>query len=268
MAQLIGGLGASHVPSIGAALDKGLTQTADWKPFFDGIGPGQQWVRDHRPDIAVVVFNDHGNAFFLDRVPSFAVGCADRYEPIDEGWAPRPIPGFDGDAAFGWHLLDTMVENQFDPMIVQEIEVDHGLQVPMELFFGRPESAWPVKIVPIFVNVIQYPIPLPSRCYALGKLLRQAIESFPGDQRVVVMGTGGLSHQLQGARAGFVNPEADRAFLRDIAIDPAKLAALSRQDYVRLYGSEGAEMMMWLVMRGAMDAAVKVHHSHYSCRLP
>ncbi|MCZ8187937.1 MAG: class III extradiol dioxygenase family protein [Beijerinckiaceae bacterium] len=263
MAKLIGGLGSSHVPSIGAAMDKGLTQTDDWKPFFDGIGPGRDWVAANRPDVAVVVFNDHGNSFFLDKVPTFAIGCAERYDPIDEGWGPRAIPSFEGHAELGWHLVDRMVENRFDPMIVQEIEVDHGLQVPMELFFGKPDTAWPVRVVPVFVNVIQYPIPLPSRCYELGQVLRKAIESFPGDERVVVIGTGGLSHQLQGARAGFTNPEADREFLRDIAANPGRLAALSREDYVRLFGSEGAELMMWLVMRGAMDPDVVVKHSHY-----
>lgn len=263
MAKLIGGLGSSHVPSIGMAMDKGLTQSDDWKPFFDGIGPGQDWVKANRPDVAVVIFNDHGNSFFLDKVPTFAIGCAERYDPIDEGWGPRAIPSFDGHAELGWHLVDRMVENRFDPMIVQEIEVDHGLQVPMELFFGKPQGAWPVKVVPIFVNVIQFPIPLPSRCYELGQVLRRAIESFPGDERVVVIGTGGLSHQLQGARAGFTNPEADREFLRDIAANPGRLAALSREDYVRLFGSEGAELMMWLVMRGAMDPEVVVKHSHY-----
>ena len=263
MAKLIGGLGSSHVPSIGAALDKGLAETADWKPFFDGTLPGKRWVEAAKPDVAIVIFNDHGNAFFLDKVPTFAIGCAESYAPIDEGWGPRSIPAFEGHADLGWHIADTLVENRFDPMIVREIEVDHGLQVPMELFFGRPEHAWPVKVVPIFVNVIQFPIPLPERCHELGKALRRAIESFPGDERVVVIGTGGLSHQLQGSRAGFVNPEADQEFLVDIAANPQKLAAMSRQDYVRLYGSEGAEMMMWLTMRGAMDEKVRVHHSHY-----
>ncbi|MCA1951514.1 MAG: protocatechuate 3,4-dioxygenase [Hyphomicrobiales bacterium] len=263
MAQLIGGLGASHVPSIGAALDKGLRETPDWKPFFDGTVPGRAWCEANRPDVAVVIFNDHGNAFFLDKVPTFAIGCAEEYRPIDEGWGPRAIPVFAGHAAFGWHLVDRLVESHFDPMIVQEIEVDHGLQVPMELFFGRPETAWPVKIVPIFVNVIQYPIPLPARCYQLGRALRQAIDSFDSDERFVVIGTGGLSHQLQGSRAGFTNAEADRAFLADIAADPDRLAAMSREDYVRLFGSEGAELMMWLVMRGAMDREVEVRHTHY-----
>ena len=263
MARLIGGLGCSHVPSIGAALDRGLADTPDWKPFFDGTIPGRDWAREKRPDVAVVVFNDHGNAFFLDRMPTFAIGCAETYAIADEGWGPRPVPAFDGHRDLGWHLADRLVESGFDPMIVQEIDVDHGLQVPMELFWGRPAERWPLRVVPIFVNVIQPPLPLPSRCFALGQALRKAIESFPGDERVVVVGTGGLSHQLQGARAGFVNPAADRAFLADIARDPTRLIAMSREAYVETFGSEGAELIMWLVMRGAMDPAVVVRHQHY-----
>ncbi|MBN9496814.1 MAG: protocatechuate 3,4-dioxygenase [Alphaproteobacteria bacterium] len=263
MAKLIGGLGCSHVPSIAMAIDRGIADTPDWKPFFDGTVPGREWVEANRPDVAVVIFNDHGNAFFLDRMPTFAIGCAANYPLADEGWGPRQRPAFQGHREFGWHLIDRLVENSFDPEIVQEVEVDHGLQVPLELFWGRPGAAWPVKIVPIFVNVIQYPIPLPSRCYALGKALRTAIDSFPGDERFVVLGTGGLSHQLQGARAGFINRDADKAFLRDIAAAPDRLVNMSREDYVREFGSEGAELIMWLVMRGAMDAQVAVRHTHY-----
>ena len=262
MARLIGGLGTSHVPSIGAALDKGLRDSDAWKPFFDGYIPAQRWVAEHQPDVAVVVFNDHGNTFFLDKVPTFAVGCAEEYRPIDEGWGPRAIAPFPGAAEFSWHFIDALVENHFDPLICQEVEVDHGLQVPMELFWGRP-ARWPVRVVPIWVNTIQYPIPTPRRCWDMGRVLRRAIESFPGDERFVVLGTGGLSHQLQGARAGFTNEAADRAFLRDIAADPGRLAALSREDYVETFGSEGAELIMWLVMRGAMDEAVKLLHTHY-----
>ena len=191
MAKLIGGLGTSHVPSIGAALDKGLRDSPDWKAFFDGYIPGQEWVKQHKPDVAVVIFNDHGNTFFLDKVPTFAVGCAEEYRPVDEGWGRRAIAPFKGEVDFSWHFIDTLVENRFDPMICQEIEVDHGLQVPMELFWGKPD-AWPVKVVPIFVNVIQYPIPLPSRCYEMGRVLRQAIESYDSDERFVILGTGGL----------------------------------------------------------------------------
>ncbi|MGP3930422.1 class III extradiol dioxygenase family protein [Nonomuraea sp. KM88] len=263
MARIVGGLGTSHVPSIGAALDKGLRDTPEWKPFFDGYAPAQEWVREQRPDVAVVVFNDHFNALFLDRVPTFAVGCAPEYHPVDEGWGPRPIPPFEGAADFAWHLVDTLVDNHFDPEIIQEIKVDHGLQVPMELFWGRPVKAWPVKVVPIFVNVLQYPIPLPGRLYALGKVLGRAIESYDSDERFVVLGTGGLSHQLQGARAGFVNPEADRRFLQDIAHDPGTLAGWSREQYVETFGGEGAELIMWLVMRGALDPEVVVRHRHY-----
>jgi protocatechuate 4,5-dioxygenase, beta chain len=262
MAKLVGGLGTSHVPSIGVALDKGLRETPDWKPFFDGYVQGQDWVREQKPDIAVVIFNDHGNSFFLDRVPTFALGCAPIYNPIDEGWGARAIAPFEGAEEFSWHFADRLVENHFDPLICREIEVDHGLQVPMELFWGRPDR-WPVKVVPIWVNTIQFPIPTPQRCWEMGKVLREAIESWPTDEKVVVMGTGGLSHQLQGARAGFINREADQAWLDGIANDPEKYRSMSREDYVEQFGSEGAELIMWLVMRAAMDPQVKLIHKHY-----
>lgn len=262
MAKIIGGIGTSHVPSIGVALDKGLADTPDWKPFFDGYIPGKEWMKAARPDIAVVIFNDHGNSFFLDRVPTFAVGVAESYNPVDEGWGARPIPTFDGAADLSWHFVDMLVERHFDPLICREIEVDHGLQVPMELFFGRPDH-WPVKVVPIWVNTIQYPIPTPQRCWEMGQVLRDAIESFPGDERVVIMGTGGLSHQLQGSRAGFINREADEAWLDGIANDYEKYRAMTREDYVEQFGSEGAELIMWLVMRAAMNPTVELKHRHY-----
>jgi len=262
MAKIIGGLGTSHVPSIGVALDKGLTGTPEWKPFFDGYDAARAWMAAARPDVAVVIFNDHGNSFFLDRVPTFAVGVADRYAPADEGWGPRKVPAFEGAADMAWHLVDTLVERHFDPMVCREIDVDHGCQVPMELVFGRPE-AWPVKIIPIWVNTIQYPIPTPQRCWEIGEALRAAIENFPGDERVVILGTGGLSHQLQGRRAGFLNPEADRDWLDNIGPAPEKFRAMSREDYVETFGSEGAELIMWLVMRAAMNREVTTRHKHY-----
>ncbi|MFV0244232.1 MAG: class III extradiol dioxygenase family protein [Qingshengfaniella sp.] len=262
MAKIVGGLGTSHVPSIGVAFDRGLTQTPDWKPFFDGYEDGKAWMREVKPDIAVVIFNDHGNTFFLDRVPTFAVGVADRYKPVDEGWGPRDIPDFEGAVDLSWHFADKLVEHHFDPLICREIEVDHGLQVPMELFFGRPE-AWPVKVLPIWVNTIQYPIPTPQRCWEMGLVLREAIESLPGDDRVVIMGTGGLSHQLQGKRAGFLNQEADLAWLDGICNDPEPYRNMTREDYVETFGSEGAELIMWLVMRAAMNPKVKQIKKHY-----
>lgn len=262
MAKIIGGVGTSHVPSIGAALDKGITDSPDWKPFFDGYIPGKEWMAEKKPDIAVVIFNDHGNTFFLDRVPTFAVGVADHYDPVDEGYGRRSIPSFEGATDLSWHFVDKLVENHFDPLVCREIEVDHGLQVPMELFFGRPEN-WPVKVLPIWVNTIQYPIPTPQRCWEMGKVLREAIESFPGDERVVIMGTGGLSHQLQGSRAGFINREADEDWLNNIANNYEKFRDMSREDYVEQFGSEGAELIMWLVMRAAMDDKVDLKMKHY-----
>lgn len=262
MAELIGGCGTSHVPAIGVALDRGLSETSEWKPFFDGYVPARDWMAAKKPDIAVVIYNDHGNAFFLDKVPTLAIGVSERYDLIDEGWGKRALPAFDGAADFAWHLTDRMVEEHFDPLVCRELEVDHGLQVPMELFFGRPE-AWPVKVVPILVNTIQYPIPTPGRMWELGQTLRRAIESWPGTERVVIMGTGGLSHQLQGSRAGFVNPEADQAWIREIGPEPQKYREMSREDYVRVFGSEGAELIMWLVMRSAMDERAATILSHY-----
>ena len=262
MAKLIGGVGTSHVPSIGVALDKGLRDKPDWKPFFDGYIPAQQWMAEQKPDIAIVIVNDHGNSFFLDRVPTFAVGCAEIYNPIDEGWGARPIPPFKGAVDFSWHFIDLLVSRHFDPLVCREIEVDHGMQVPMELMFGRPD-AWPVKVVPIFVNTIQYPIPTPQRMWEMGKVVREAIDSWPTDEKIVVLGTGGLSHQLQGSRAGYINQDADRAWLQGIAADPAHYRDMSREDYVEMFGSEGAELIMWLVMRAAMDEQVETRHTHY-----
>ena len=263
MAHLIGGLGTSHVPSIGVALDRGQDQNEDWKPFFDGYDYPKKWVEDHSPDIAILVFNDHGNSIFLDRVPTFTIGVAPEYAPADEGWGPRDIPNFEGAEDFSWYLADKLVENHFDPMLAREIDLDHGCQVPMELFFGRPRDKWPVKIVPIIVNTVQFPIPTPQRCWDMGVLLRQLIEQYPTDERVVMIGTGGLSHQLQGARAGFLNPEADRQWLETFADDPDYWRSLSREDYVEMFGSEGAELIMWLMMRGCMNRDVIQKHSHY-----
>ena len=209
-----------------------------------------------------MIFNDHGNTFFLDKVPTLAVGVAETYRPVDEGWGPRSIPDFEGAQDFSWHLVDTMVESHFDPLVCMELDVDHGMQVPMELFFGRP-TAWPAKVVPILVNTIQYPIPTPQRMWELGRVLRRAIETWETDETVAVLGTGGLSHQLQGRRAGFLNPEADRAWIAEIGPEPGRYRDMTREDFVETFGSEGAELIMWLVMRGAMDDVVRTVHSHY-----
>jgi protocatechuate 4,5-dioxygenase beta chain len=262
MARITAGIACSHVPAIGVAMDTGITDQPYWRPVFDGFQLSRKWNPENRPDVIFLVYNDHCTAFDSSIIPTFALGCAAEFQPADEGWGPRPVPVFEGATDFSWHLADRMVEGHFDPMLCRELDVDHGMQVPMELFFGRPE-AWPVKVVPILVNTIQYPIPTPQRMWDLGQLLRRAIESYPTDEKVVVLGTGGLSHQLQGARAGFINPEADREWIEKIGPNPDRYRGMTREDFVEEFGSEGAELIMWLVMRGCMEEAVTTLCRHY-----
>jgi protocatechuate 4,5-dioxygenase beta chain len=272
MAKIVGALTTSHVPSIGIAMDKGLTQEPYWQPLFDGYEPAKQFVRDLAPDVTIVVYNDHGLEVSLDRVPTFGIGAADLYEVGDEGWGPRPIPGFRGDPALSWHLIEHLVAQHFDMMMYQEMSVDHGFSVPMSIAFGDRNGSvdsWPTRVVPLIVNTIQFPLPQPQRCLDLGKAIRRAVDSFPGDQRVLILGTGGMSHQLQGERAGFMHPEFDQMFLRKLREDPAALARIPLGDYMKNAGHEGAELIMWLVARGALDddAEEIYHHYHLSASL-
>ncbi|MGY1843645.1 class III extradiol dioxygenase subunit beta [Modestobacter sp. SYSU DS0875] len=264
MAEVIWGLATSHVPSIGAAMDRDKTQDDNWKPLFDGYQPAREWLAEHKPDVAIVIYNDHANGIDLDIVPTFGIGTAERYPVADEGFGQRPVPEVVGHPDLSLHLLENLVDEGFDLTVFQELEVDHGLTVPLSVWTPDPGEAWPCPVVPLLVNVIQYPQPTAARCYALGKALGRAIRSFPEDVTVGVLGTGGMSHQLAGARAGFINSDFDRQFLEEIQTDPEKLAALSREDYVRLAGSEGIEMIMWLIMRGALnDDVTRVHDTYF-----
>ncbi|WP_369130902.1 class III extradiol dioxygenase family protein [Modestobacter roseus] len=264
MAEVIWGLATSHVPSIGAAMDREKTQDDNWKPLFDGYQPAREWLAEHKPDVAIVIYNDHANGIDLDIVPTFGIGTAERYPVADEGFGQRPVPEVVGHPELSLHLLENLVDDGFDLTVFQELEVDHGLTVPLSVWTPEPGDAWPCPVVPLLVNVIQYPQPTAARCYALGKALGRAIRNFPEDITVGVLGTGGMSHQLAGARAGFINSDFDRQFLAEIQSDPAKLAALSREDYVRLAGSEGIEMIMWLIMRGALDDDItRVHDTYF-----
>ncbi|MGY2078449.1 class III extradiol dioxygenase family protein [Modestobacter sp. SYSU DS0657] len=264
MAEVIWGLATSHVPSIGAAMDRDKTQDDNWKPLFDGYQPAREWLAEHKPDVAIVIYNDHANGIDLDIVPTFGIGTAERYPVADEGFGQRPVPEVVGHPDLSLHLLENLVDEGFDLTVFQELEVDHGLTVPLSVWTPDPGEAWPCPVVPLLVNVIQYPQPTAARCYALGKALGRAIRSFPEDITVGVLGTGGMSHQLAGARAGFINSDFDRQFLEEIQTDPEKLAALSREDYVRLAGSEGIEMIMWLIMRGALDDDItRVHDTYF-----
>jgi protocatechuate 4,5-dioxygenase beta chain len=263
MADLMWGLATSHVPSIGVAMDRGRTGSPEWKPLFDGYKPAQEWMADHQPDIAVVVYNDHANALGPDMMPTFGLGMADRYTVLDEGFGRRPVPEVIGAPQLSEHLLHSLVTEDFDMTAFHRLDVDHGLTVPLSVYCPDPGEAWPVRVVPLLVNVIQYPQPSAARCYALGRALGRAIGSFPGREKVAVFGTGGMSHQLAGERAGLINSTFDHYFLDAIEKNPQALADLSREDYIREAGSEGIELIMWLIMRGAMNAEVRRVHRTY-----
>jgi protocatechuate 4,5-dioxygenase beta chain len=262
MAHLIAGVATSHIPAVGAALDLGKTAEPYWSPVFEGYDRAKEWFKQVKPDAVILIYNDHASAFSLEMIPTFAIGCAPSFAPADEGWGPRPVPVVDGYPELAWHIAQSTILDEFDITIINKMDVDHGLTVPLSLMFGQPHS-WPCKVIPVAVNVVQYPPPTGNRCYQLGKAIRRAVESFDSNERIVIIGTGGMSHQLQGPRAGFINKEFDRAFLDGLTQDPDALAKISHLRYVEEAGSEGIELVMWLIMRGALNQQVKEIHRHY-----
>ena len=262
MAKIIAGVTTSHVPAIGAALDLGKTEDPYWKPIFKGYEFSKQWITEQKPDVIILVYNDHASAFSLELIPTFAIGCAEEFQPADEGWGPRPVPVVKGHPELAWHIAQSLILDEFDMTIVNRMDVDHGLTVPLSLMFGQP-TEWPCKVIPLAVNVVQYPPPTGNRCYNLGKAIRRAVDSFDENLKVMVFGTGGMSHQLQGPRAGFINTPFDTAFLDGLTKDPAALAKIPHIDYVREAGSEGIELVMWLIMRGALNDEVQETYRFY-----
>ena len=256
MAQIVAGVGCSHVPAVGAAIDKGRTGDPYWAPYFAKVEPAREWMAAVDPDVCIVVYNDHASAFSLELIPTFALGLAAEFPPADEGYGPRPVPVVEGHPELAWHLAESLILDEFDLTLVNEMEVDHGLTVPLSVLFGQPE-AWPCRVIPLCVNVIQYPPPTGNRCYRLGQAIRRAVESYGGGERVVVCGTGGMSHQLQAQRAGLINVAFDHAFLDRLTADPEAAAHIPHLEYIREAGSEGIELVMWLVMRGALDPQVR-----------
>lgn len=251
MARVTASVYTSHVPAIGAAVDLGRTDEATWRPLFAGYERSKEWLADRPPDVVFLVYNDHANAFSLSIVPTFAIGAAARFEIADEGWGPRPVPPVIGHPELASHIAHSVIQQDFDLTIVNEMDVDHGLSVPLTLLFGQPQ-AWPCRVIPFAVNVLQYPVPSGRRCLELGKALRRAIESYDDDLDVQVWGTGGMSHQIHGQRAGLINREWDNRFLDRLIDDPEKLADEPHIEYMREAGAEGIELVMWLVARGAM----------------
>ena len=251
MARITASVYTSHVPAIGAALDMGKSTEDYWKPVFAGYDFSKQWIKEQKPDVIFLVYNDHATAFSLELIPTFALGTATQFVPADEGYGPRPVPVVQGHPELASHIAQSVIQDDFDLTLVNKMDVDHGLTVPLSLMFGQP-SAWPCKVIPFAVNVVQYPVPSGRRCFMLGQAIRKAIESFDENLNVQIWGTGGMSHQLQGARAGLINAAWDNRFLDRLIDDPASLSQVPHIEYVREAGSEGIELVMWLIARGAM----------------
>ena len=262
MGRIVAGVATSHVPAIGAALDNGKANEPYWQPLFAGYDFSKKWIANVAPDVIFLVYNDHASAFSLDLIPTFALGCAAEFPIADEGWGPRPVPVVIGHPELAWHIAQSTILDEFDMTIVNSMQVDHGLTVPLSLMYGQP-AAWPVPVIPLAVNVVQYPPPTGHRCYMLGKAIRKAVESFDRPLRVVIFGTGGMSHQLQGPRAGLINTDFDTAFLDELVADPRHLAERPHIEYVREAGSEAIELVMWLIMRGALHDDVRQVHRFY-----
>jgi protocatechuate 4,5-dioxygenase beta chain len=275
MARIIGGIGTTHVPSIGNAIAKGLQRDPYWAPFFDGFGAAHRWLARERPDVVVVFYNDHGLNFFLDKMPTFAIGAASEYRHADEGWGlpvSRPYPGY---PELSWHLIDALVADEFDVTMCQEMLVDHAFTIPLTLLWPELSTGTPaseassrrrdsgVRTVPIAINTVQHPLPSPARCFKLGRSIGRALESFDQDLKVLVLGTGGLSHQLDGARAGFINKAFDLMCLEKLTSDPEALTRYSSLEIVEAAGSQGVELLNWIAMRGALTGQVAKVHDNY-----
>jgi len=264
MARVVGGLTTSHIPAIGNAVpkEKELVNDPYWKEFFAAYPPARAWVQKVKPDVAIVFYNDHGLNFFLDKMPTFAIGAAPEYKNADEGWGIPTIPPFKGDPELSWHIIESLVADEFDMTTCQEMLVDHGFTVPMSLFWPG-NSYGNVKTIPVQINTVQHPLPSPLRCFKLGQAIGRAIESYPKDLKVVVLGTGGLSHQLDGERAGFINKKFDLMCLDKIVNEPEALTKYSIPELVLEAGAQGAEFILWLAMRGVLHNRVTKIHSSY-----
>ena len=267
MAKLIGGLATSHIPAIGGAIHKGIQQEPYWKPFFDGYPPVQNWLKNAKPDVVVVFYNDHGLNFFLDKMPTFAVGAAAQYNNADEGWGIPTLPPFQGNTALSWHLINHLVAHDFDVTTCQEMLVDHACTLPLKLFW--PEGPCPVQVVPICINTVQFPLPSAKRVYALGKAVGEAIAQWPSDHKVAVVASGGLSHQLDGERAGFINKAFDLEFMDSLVSNPEWATQFNTLELVEKTGTQGVELLMWLAMRAALTSASgRVREVHRNYHIP
>jgi protocatechuate 4,5-dioxygenase beta chain len=261
MARIVGGITSSHVPAIGGAIAKGLQNDPYWKPFFDGFVRVRKWLSEVKPGVAVVFYNDHGLNFFLDKMPTFAIGAAPEYRNADEGWGIPTLAPLAGHQALSWHVIESLVNEEFDPVTCQEMLVDHAVSLPMALLW--PDQECPVKVIPVCINTVQAPLPSAKRCYKLGQAVARAVQSWKGDEKVVMIGTGGLSHQLDGERAGFINKPFDLEFMRSLIENPTWATQYSTHDLVEKAGTQGIELLMWLAARAALPGKVTQLHTNY-----
>jgi protocatechuate 4,5-dioxygenase, beta chain len=261
MARIIGGIGTTHVPAIGKAIADGKQNDPYWRPFFSGFDFVHGWLARQRPDAVVVFSNDHGLNFFLDKMPTFAVGAAAEYRNEDEGWGIPVSRALAGDPDLSWHLINALVGDEFDVTMCQYMLVDHAITIPISLMWPRDEAR--IKIVPISINTVQHPLPSVARCLKLGRSVGRAIRSYAADKRVLIVGTGGLSHQLDGERAGFINKEFDLFCMDTLAARPDDLATYSIPDIVAQAGAQGVELLNWVAMRGALGDGVREVHRNY-----
>uniref|UniRef100_UPI00333F3D25 class III extradiol dioxygenase family protein n=1 Tax=Castellaniella defragrans TaxID=75697 RepID=UPI00333F3D25 len=270
MAQIIGSVSTSHVPAIGGAIARNLQQEPYWKPFFDGYPAARQWVREARPDVVVILHNDHGLNFFLDKMPTFSVGAATVYETADEGWGIPALTPVPGNPELAWHMIEALVADEFDITTCQEAFIDHAVSLPLALLWPEHQARgeWPVEIVPVCINTVQAPFPSASRCWRLGQSIGRAIQSWDSDKRVLIIASGGLSHQLDGERAGFLNKEFDLKFMDSLVNDPQWVTQYSNEELVDFTGTQGIELLMWVAARGALDGAAAVTKKHANYHIP
>jgi gallate dioxygenase len=263
MARILGAIATSHTPTIGFALDANKQADPVWKPIFDAYAPIAAWLEEKKPDALFIIYNDHITSFFFDHYSAFCLGIGEEYKVADEGGGARGLPPIKGHGPLARHIGQVLVSDEFDMSFFQEKALDHGCFSPLSVLLPHDETGWPVPIVPLQVGVLQFPVPSAARCFKLGQSLRGAIESYPEDIGVVIVATGGLSHQIQGERCGFNNPPWDHKLMEMMANDPVALTRMTHADHARLGGMESSEVIMWLVMRGALSAGVKQVHSSY-----
>jgi len=248
--------------ALGVAIDLKRTQEPNWKPVFEAYEFSRRWITENMPDVVILAYNDHAGHFSSEIIPTFAIGCGNSFAPIDEGWGPREVPVVQGAPELAWHICESLILQEFDITIVNELQVDHGFTVPLSIMFGTPDK-WPCRVIPLAVNVIQFPPPTGNRCWQLGRAIRRALDSFDQDLKVMIFGTGGMSHQLQGPRAGLINAEFDKAFLEKLANDPQSLTKIQHLEYLQQAGSEGIELVIWLIMRGALSEGAREIYRYY-----